>query len=145
MSNKSNQLPKMPAPRVEGEGLDVPTHLDDLTGANGLSKHADAILNPEKSPEDDEAFAKPGYEQAAASKSHVKARLPSGTIEVVAMRKGFYNQQRYEEGDKFLIRSEDDLGEWMKCVDASKEKHRVELFRKKKLDARKRQLEAEEG
>jgi hypothetical protein len=133
---KKDDLPKMPVgPVVEGEGLELPEHLDDKTGADGLSKTADAMLNPETAHlEEDERFKKPQISSADGnSKTHKKvAPSPRKGIEVVAMRKGFYNQQRYEPGDQFFIRERSELGEWMKCVDAGEEKYRVDFFKKKK-------------
>jgi hypothetical protein len=57
---------------------------------------------------------------------------PKKGIEVVATMKGFYNQMRYREGDKFLIRSTEEFGEWFKCVDPALEKQRVLFIKEKK-------------
>ena len=40
---------------------------------------------------------------------------PVQGLEVVALRAGFYGSHRKVEGDKFLIKSEDEMGTWMKC------------------------------
>jgi len=64
--------------------------------------------------------------------SKVVISVPKKGIEVVAMAKGFYNQNRYVEGDKFSIRSEQEFGEWMKCVDPAMEKRRIEFYKNKK-------------
>jgi hypothetical protein len=45
-----------------------------------------------------------------------KAKAKSGPIQVVATRKGFFNNHRLNEGDKFVIDSEDQLGSWMKKI-----------------------------
>jgi hypothetical protein len=58
--------------------------------------------------------------------------VPKNGIEVEATRIGFYNQMRIREGDKFLVRKFEDLGEWMKCVDPALEKKRLEFFKLKK-------------
>lgn len=57
---------------------------------------------------------------------------PNKGIEVVATRFGFYNQDRKREGDIFFIKSEDEFGEWMKCVDSEMEKKRIEFYKNKK-------------
>ena len=57
---------------------------------------------------------------------------PKKGIEVVATRNGFYNQSRYREGDSFLIKSEQEFGEWMKCVDPEMEKKRIEFYKNRK-------------
>lgn len=67
------------------------------------------------------------------NKSEVSIPLvPKKGIEVVALRKGFYNQMRWNEGDKFLIRSEKEFGEWFKCTDSYYEKKRLEFYKEKK-------------
>jgi hypothetical protein len=53
-------------------------------------------------------------------------------IECVASRKGFYNQTRLREGDSFTLRSENEFGDWFKCVDKDLEKKRVEFIKMKK-------------
>lgn len=57
---------------------------------------------------------------------------PKKGIEVVALRKGFYNQFRINEGEKFLIRSEKDFGDWFRCTEPSFEKKRIEFINAKK-------------
>jgi hypothetical protein len=53
-------------------------------------------------------------------------------IEVVATRKGFYNQRRISEGEKFIVKKKENLGEWMKCVDPALERERFNFFKNKK-------------
>lgn len=53
-------------------------------------------------------------------------------IEVVATRRGFYDNQRKTEGESFTIKNFDEIGEWMKCVDSQLEKKRLEFFKQKK-------------
>jgi hypothetical protein len=91
----------------------------------------------DNSPESDvnyDEFQKPVLQSPDMNiKTQVNVPLtPKRGIEVVAQRKGFYNQQRYKEGDKFLIKSEKEFGEWMKCIDPSFEKKRVEFLKAKK-------------
>ncbi len=61
-----------------------------------------------------------------------KVEGPKRGIEVVANDKGFYNQIRRKVGDKFIIRSEQDFGDWFRCVDPNLEKKRVEFIKAKK-------------
>ena len=53
-------------------------------------------------------------------------------IQVVATRLAFYNQTRIKDGDLVTIKSTDDFGEWMRCVDPDFEKQRLEFLRNKK-------------
>lgn len=48
-------------------------------------------------------------------------------IEVVALRLGFYKQERKMEGDAFTVPSLDKVGTWMKCVDPQLEKQHLAL------------------
>lgn len=67
-------------------------------------------------------------EQAPAPKAPPR---PSG-IQVVARRKGFYNQDRKKEGDKFLIKKVSDFGSWMRCVDPSAEQECQKYLKSKR-------------
>lgn len=69
---------------------------------------------------------------ALENNSQVAALAPKKRIEVVALGKGFYNQRRLKEGDKFHINSESEFGSWFKCVDKEFEKKRVEFLKNKK-------------
>lgn len=62
----------------------------------------------------------------------VAPKIPKNGFEVVALRKGFYNQRRLEEGDKFLVKSFEELGEWMKCTDPDLQKKHLENLKNKK-------------
>ena len=59
-------------------------------------------------------------------------KIPKTGIAVIATRKGFYGQQRLKEGDKFVVRKIQDLGEWMKCIEPSMERERLNYFKDKK-------------
>ena len=59
-------------------------------------------------------------------------KFSSKGIEVVATRKGFYNQRRISEGEKFIVKKKENLGEWMKCVDPALERERFNFFKNKK-------------
>ena len=66
------------------------------------------------------------------SNSIVAPRIPRSGIDVVADRNGFYNQERISEGRPFKVKSFEELGEWMRCIDPDLEKKRVEFFKNKK-------------
>jgi hypothetical protein len=88
----------------------------------------------EKSPEAD-VFKKPELNIADFNNKTKVDVLPSKKgIEVVALRKGFYNQNRYNEGSKFSIKSENDFGEWFYCVDKYFENKRQEFLKAKKAN-----------
>lgn len=55
------------------------------------------------------------------------AKKSSKEIEVVALRLGFYKQERKMEGDSFTVPSLDKVGSWMKCVDPQMEKQHLAL------------------
>lgn len=57
---------------------------------------------------------------------------PKKGIEVIAIRGAFFRQHRVKEGDKLIIKSEAEFGEWMKCVDPLMERKRKEFYKKKK-------------
>jgi hypothetical protein len=97
------------------------------------SAESSVELNPPSHAEQDE-FKKPvmlSPEQNLQTQTKVPA-APRNGIEVVATRKGFYNQRRIKEGDEFKIRSEEEFGEWFKCKDAQFEKKRLEFVKNKK-------------
>lgn len=60
-------------------------------------------------------------------------KMRSSGIEVIANRKGFYNQRRLVTGDKFKVKNFEALGEWMNCVDPVIEKQRVKVLQEKKV------------
>jgi len=57
---------------------------------------------------------------------------PKSGIEVIALRPGFIGQRRRKVGDRFKVAKFEALGEWMKCVDPTIEKKRIEFFKEKK-------------
>ena len=66
------------------------------------------------------------------SESLVSASPLKKGIEVVALRKGFYNQHRLKENETFTVKSFEDLGEWMKCLDPDLQKKHFENLKNKK-------------
>ena len=49
-----------------------------------------------------------------AQANKAKPATKSSEIDVVAVSSGFYGNERKEAGDEFTIKSEKDLGSWMK-------------------------------
>ena len=111
---------KMPAPLKE-------------SFAEGAEKSAPEVMLNTPAHEELEII-KPEIDSVSLKdENQVKAQpVPKEGIEVVADRKGFYNGHRYNEGDSFVIRHPDEFGEWMKCVDLSWEKKRLEFYKLKK-------------
>lgn len=58
--------------------------------------------------------------------------VPKRGIEVVASMKGFYNNRRIREGQKFFVKNFEDLGAWMICEDKALERKRLEFLKQKK-------------
>lgn len=80
-----------------------------------------------------EHFKKPSFDTVESkNNSQVTVKLSKNGIEVVALRKGFYNQHRIRENDLFLVKSFEELGEWMKCVDPDLQKKHLENLKNKK-------------
>lgn len=98
---------------------------DDLTGVES----SDVLSVPSH-----DYFAKPEIRSADLDdRTHISMPLvPKKGIEVVATRKGFYNQCRHKEGDEFLVKSFEELGEWMKCKDVQIERKRLAILKDKK-------------
>lgn len=63
--------------------------------------------------------------------------LPSLGIKVKALRAGFFNGARKEEGDEFMVPKEQMLGSWMECVDFEQRKKHEKMMAKKKEEHRK--------
>lgn len=75
----------------------------------------------------------PSYESAESKNSSlVTPPAPKKGIEVEALRKGFYNQHRLKEGEKFTVKTFEELGEWMKCTDPDLQKKHYENLKIKK-------------
>lgn len=124
------QMPQMPTPKLNS-GAESHENSSPFAGASADEKSAESTLDldvPLHEP------VKPEIINPAANLSSqaVPPLAPSKGIEVVATRNGFYNQMRYRTGDKFFIRSEQEFGEWMKCVEPYLERKRLEFYRNKK-------------
>lgn len=112
---------------------------DDSSFTEGVANAAPEVdLDVPSHNDEDFAFKKPELIGADSNDhSQVRARIvPKQGIEVEATRKGFYNQMRHKEGDRFFVKNREELGEWMKCVDSLEEKARVEFFKNKKVKAK---------
>ena len=81
-----------------------------------------------------EAEVKPEYITPEKNNDSVVniPKFPKNGIKVVATRKGFYNQKRISEGEEFVIKCKEHLGEWMQCTDKALERERVKFFKEKK-------------
>lgn len=119
--NQMPQMPRMPEP-----------NLDSSDSRSELSPFAeDSVVNAAESNVLDTprpSLANPDSDNA----SQRTIIVPKKGIEVVAVRKGFYNLNRIKEGTKFFIKSEEQFGEWFKCVDPFFEKKRQEFVKAKK-------------
>lgn len=51
------------------------------------------------------------------AKKIVKEEISEGSIHVVAVREGYYGHKIRQEGEKFHIKSESELGSWMERLD----------------------------
>lgn len=56
-------------------------------------------------------------------------------IEVVALRNGFFAQERKVEGDKFVVPTMKQLGSWMRCLDPRIEKMHQDFLKAKRSKA----------
>jgi hypothetical protein len=121
--NQMPQMPGMPSPEPQiQDSAPVASTPTDLS----IPTHSEPQVRPPVIIKD-----------AGESDSEVKVMIPKEGIEVVATRKGFYNQNRYEPSDRFFVTSFEHLGEWMECVDKVFEKKRIEALKIKKAKARK--------
>lgn len=140
-----NNMPSMPslpsAPKQESSSGEAKAPQAPFTDESvGNSADSDVGLTPPSHEEQDAVSqAAPQINNSSAPDiSNLVAApvAPKGGIKVVATRKGFYNQMRYKEGDQFIVRSEEDFGEWMMCLDPVFEKKRIEQFKQKRIKAR---------
>lgn len=104
---------------------------DQSSSSAALSENDGAALGV---PSHEEEFKKPEFETQTKTiaNSLSISEAPKGGIEVVALRKGFYNQYRIREGERFKIRSLKEYGRWMQCVESKFEKQAQEFLKAKK-------------
>lgn len=65
------------------------------------------------------------------SENDIKVSAPTSGINVTAIQKGFYGQERIAEGRKFVIKDESHFGKWMVCDDPDMEVKRKKHFKAK--------------
>lgn len=118
-----NQMPSMPSLKTQGtsssesSGSDLsPSFAEDSVSSDaGSAKENPAIIDPSK------------------SGNLAEVRTVRRGIEVVALEKGFYNQNRIAEGNRFTIKSEEDFGTWFRCIDPVMEGKRLEAIKNKRV------------
>lgn len=122
-----NEMPQMPIMSSEENVQVTETTVDNTQVTETIPASLDE-------PSHDE-IEKPKFtssEQTISNKLE-NVKTPRTGIEVVALRKGFYNQNRIRVGDKFKVGKMTQLGEWMRCTDPEIEKQRVEILKKKRM------------
>lgn len=75
---------------------------------------------------------------AAGEPSKTKDKAGNVQVEVIALRDGFYQQNRIPEGKRFVV-SVEKLGSWMKCVDPVVQKQHERNMAVKKKSLREKQ------
>jgi len=68
----------------------------------------------------------------ASNQQRVAPVKSPSMIQVVALEKGFYNQQRINPGEKFLVKDMKGLGKWMRCVNPEIQKVHEEAMKIKR-------------
>lgn len=112
---------------------------------NGSMPIMPSLVVPEQKETEANEIKKPEYESKTniISNSVKKLNDPKDGIEVVALRRGFYNNNRINEGQKFTVSKFENLGEWMKCVDKEHEKEKNRLFDLKRQKRKKKIIKEE--
>jgi len=128
MENKLPTMPNLGANPVSSPGLDV----EKSTPSFGEDKTLDVPAHDEQNASVLQKPATPDLHSPEISSIIKLSELSKNGIQVVATRKGFYNQNRIREGEVFRIQSFEDIGEWMKCTDPDLEKERVKFFKEKR-------------
>lgn len=127
---ENNQIPSMP-------GMPNLVKSDSLDSMSSLISPGSEVVSKDATPGlelDIPSHDKPIIE-SFEQKSHsniVAPKISKNGLEVVALGKGFYNQHRIKEGDVFIIKSFEELGQWMKCVDPDLQKMHLENIKNKK-------------
>lgn len=130
-----NKMPSMPGmPSLNQVSALEEAEIVESSLSVGSPEHESSGESIEKSDESfhvDQKSDKIKADETISNKVFLPPAPKSG-IEVVALRKGFYRNQRREEGSKFVIKSMDDLGDWMECIDPVLEKKHKEMIKEKK-------------
>ncbi len=117
---KNNKMPDMPSLKV-ADSMSTELEVPSKEGASDLIAPDHALVKPIT-----ESF------EEKSNSSIVAPKISKSGIEVVALRNGFYNQHRLVEGNVFVVKSFEDLGEWMKCIDPDLQKKHLENLKNKK-------------
>lgn len=115
---KKNETTEVASPSVHSS----PVPASSEAGSEDLNVPGHELTKPhlDKAEEKDNSLVKVAF------------NTPRNGIEVMATRKGFYNQHRIQENETFKIGSFEELGDWMKCVDPDLEKKRLEILKSRK-------------
>jgi hypothetical protein len=125
-------MPQMPGMPSSGASVQSDSSLSPFAKDSGVNTSESDVMGLD-TPSHEEEKKPETISSQMNDVSQVKApSVPKKGIEVVAIRKGFYNQTRYKEGDKFFIKSEESFGDWFSCVDPYFEKKRIEFYKSKK-------------
>lgn len=118
-------MPGMPQPETKIEETEKSTTQLDTPSHEGAE--------PVKSEVESEALNKPKLHTLESTVSNqMEFPVPQGEIEVEALRKGFYNNNRIRVGKVFKISRFEQIGSWMKCTDPKLEKRRIEFLNEKR-------------
>lgn len=130
-----NEMPMPQMPQAPQEENKVPIEMPQAPAMDlGTPDHGQEPVKDVAPTQDEELFKKPDIVNPELNNnSTVKlSETPVGGIKVVALREGFYNNRRLQEGAPFSIRSIDEFGSWFRCEDSEYEKLRVKLLNEKK-------------
>ena len=120
---ENSKMPSLKVNDIEGSEELLPSNSEVFTGSDS------SVLETPVNISDKPIIDVPDHK---SSSNVIAPSTAKHGIEVVALRKGFHNQRRLVEGDRFTIAHFDDLGEWMKCVDLDIEKKHQEFLKKVK-------------
>jgi hypothetical protein len=103
-----------------------------------MSNRQQQMPTPAEKPEGLQVEPKPEASSSGPIPSNEKkVKQPSGGIEVVALGKGFFRNSRKKIGDKFVVPSLDQVGDWMKCTDKAAEVEHQKLIQARKEELKK--------
>lgn len=92
------------------------------------------MSNRDMPPADNRAPEKDAVVSEEKPAAQAPAKEPVREIAVTALREGFYGHQRMKPGQKFKVKSFEQLGSWMKCddpkIEAKREKPKIQQVRK---------------
>jgi len=117
---KNNKMPGMP--NLNSDGEDSSSSISPIPA---FAESGAGLVIPDH---------KPMFNTVESNNVSVinAAKILRNGIEVKALRNGFYNLHRLRENDVFTVKSFEDLGEWMKCLDPDLEKQHQANMKEKK-------------